>query len=44
MDDWVLFVSNCFELALFEGFREPYLTALIKALLLDLISSFWSQK
>lgn len=44
MDDWVLLVSNCLELALCEGFREPHLTALIKVLLLDLISSSWLQK
>lgn len=44
VDDWALLVSNCVELALCEGFREPHLTALIKILFLDLISSSWSQK
>lgn len=38
MDDWLLLVSHCIALALFEGFRESPSTALMKILLLDLIS------
>lgn len=44
LDDWALLVSNGVELALCEGFRKLHLTALIKVLLWDLISSSWWQK